>query len=288
MRPGEGLIVRLNHALDVAQASTPLRFTVTGALSGAHAGVTLVAPDSRTVLFRPATRFAWGERVDVGIESAAPLAPDEAGVRAALSFTIARERAPAAPRRAASSTDPLDWLRGGRALLPLRAATADTLPDGYPTMTVHLYGTPAPGRLFMSSFPLGPQGTPFLIIAGNAGGPVYSRAMPLFCTDFKVQPDGRLTYFDTNAEKFYAMDSSYAVIDSFQCGNDFYTDLHELRLLPNGHAVLMGIDQEIVDMSAVVAGGNPAAAVSGLVIQELDQAKNVVFQWRSWDHFQIT
>jgi len=37
-----------------------------------------------------------------------------------------------------------------------------------------------------------------------------------------------------------------------------------------------------------VEGGNPNAVVVGLVIQELDQEKDVVFQWRSWDHFQIT
>jgi hypothetical protein len=41
-------------------------------------------------------------------------------------------------------------------------------------------------------------------------------------------------------------------------------------------------------MSAIVPGGHPNATVIGLVIQELDESKNVVFQWRSWDHFQIT
>jgi len=41
-------------------------------------------------------------------------------------------------------------------------------------------------------------------------------------------------------------------------------------------------------MSVVVPGGNPNATVIGLVIQELDENKNVVFQWRSWDHIAIT
>ena len=26
----------------------------------------------------------------------------------------------------------------------------------------------------------------------------------------------------------------------------------------------------------------------GLIIQEIDENKNVVFQWRSWDHMEIT
>jgi len=39
-----------------------------------------------------------------------------------------------------------------------------------------------------------------------------------------------------------------------------------------------------VDMSQVVSNGNPAALVSGAVLQELDGQRNVVFQWRSWDY----
>src|SRR5262245_47329771 len=50
----------------------------------------------------------------------------------------------------------------------------------------------------------------------------------------------------------------------------------------------MSYDPQIVDMSALTKGGRSDAIVIGLIIQELDQEKNVVFQWRSWDHFQIT
>ena len=41
-------------------------------------------------------------------------------------------------------------------------------------------------------------------------------------------------------------------------------------------------------MDSIVPGGNPNAIVTGLIIQEIDTNKNVVFQWRSWDHFAIT
>jgi hypothetical protein len=59
-------------------------------------------------------------------------------------------------------------------------------------------------------------------------------------------------------------------------------------LLKNGHVLLMSYDARTVAMDAIVPGGSPAATVLGLIIQELDQAKNVVFQWRSWDHIPIT
>ena len=35
----------------------------------------------------------------------------------------------------------------------------------------------------------------------------------------------------------------------------------------------------------LVNGGYPNALVSGGVVQELDTDRNVVFQWRTWDHY---
>ena len=287
VRAGTGLIVRFDRELSPDAAGSAIFFRVTGSRSGPHEGVTTLARDRQTVLFHPARAFEWGETVDVTLESATPLDPGALGSRPRLSFSIAAVPPPAPIPAVSPEFDPLLALTG-RPEGAAPTATETSPPPDLPVIASTLYGIPAPGLIFMSSFPLGSPGTPYLLIADNAGGLVFARPAPRFCTDFKVQPDGRLTYFDTNTTKFYAMDSSYAVVDSFQCGDDFYTDLHELRLIPNGHALLMGIDLEIVDMSVVVPGGNPAARVSGLVVQELDQDKNVVFQWRSWDHFQIT
>ena len=94
-----------------------------------------------------------------------------------------------------------------------------------------------------------------------------------------MQPDGRLTYFDSAAGRFYALNARYDVVDSFTCGNGYSTDAHDLALLPNGHAVLMSYDRQIMDLSQVVPGGRIDARVVGLIIQELDRDKNVVFQW---------
>ncbi len=49
----------------------------------------------------------------------------------------------------------------------------------------------------------------------------------------------------------------------------------------------MSYDPQMVDMSKIVPGGNPNATVTGLIVQEIDENKNVVFQWRSWDHFKL-
>jgi hypothetical protein len=103
-----------------------------------------------------------------------------------------------------------------------------------------------------------------------------------------MQVDGRLSYFDRASGAHIVLDSTYAVVDSFRCGNGYTTDFHDFVILPNGHALLMSYDPQVMDMSQIVPKGSPTAVVFGLVIQELDRNKEVIFQWRSWDHFQIT
>ncbi len=74
----------------------------------------------------------------------------------------------------------------------------------------------------------------------------------------------------------------------FNAATAIKADAHDYLLLPNGHALLFANDVEPVDMSQVVPGGNPDASVTGLVVQELDASKNVIFQWRTWDYLPIT
>src|SRR5260370_13960285 len=163
-----------------------------------------------------------------------------------------------------------------------------TFPHDFPayTVTVPASGT-ALGLLFPAPFSLG-AGRSFNFIADDTGQPVYWQAMPpgIVAQDFKQQPNGSLTYFSSADHQFHALDNSYSETTTYQAGNGYLADLHDLQLLPNGHALLMIYDPEPYDTSAL--GGYVTATVAGLVIQELDTNKNVVFQWTSWAHFLIT
>jgi arylsulfotransferase ASST/ASPM-SPD-2-Hydin domain-containing protein len=127
-----------------------------------------------------------------------------------------------------------------------------------------------------------------MLILDNHAMPIYYRYLPSRPMDFKKLADGRLVYFDTAPKVYYAMNTMYAVVDSFKMGNGYTTDFHDLQVLPGNHALLLAYDPQPVDMSVIVPGGDPDAVVTGLIIQEIDAAKNVIFQWRSWDHYQIT
>lgn len=162
------------------------------------------------------------------------------------------------------------------------------LPPELPAYELSVTGPTAPGNLFVADIRFG-GGTylTHLMIIGSDGLPVFHRQLPSAGYDFKVQ-GRRLTYFDGAAGAHFALDANHSIVDSYRCGNGYPSNSHELILLPDGHALFMSYDRQWVDMSAVVAGGDPNATVTGLIIQELDLEKDVVFQWRSWDHFQIT
>jgi hypothetical protein len=164
------------------------------------------------------------------------------------------------------------------------------VPSDFPDYAITVNDNPDnSGSLFLAAYVLQVAEYPhYLMILSNSGAPSFFMRRMQPCWDFKVQPNGLLTWYDSSIGGFLAMDSAYTVVDTFRAGNDYMTDMHELRILPNGHAFLMGGDPQQVDMSQIVPDGNPHAIVNGLIIQELDAFHQVIFQWRSWDHFQIT
>jgi hypothetical protein len=164
----------------------------------------------------------------------------------------------------------------------------DTLPSDFPTFQIQVFDNPAAGKIFMCPFLRGTPRYTYLTILDENMTPLYYSRRPESMNDFKLQPNGLMTFFDTRTRCFYAMNSAYVIIDSFRCANGYVTDGHDFQILTNGHAFLMSYDIQVVDMSVIVPGGNPAAMVSGVVIQELDENKQLVFEWSSWDHFAIT
>lgn len=162
-------------------------------------------------------------------------------------------------------------------------------PDELPQLSVTVNNSPAPGKIFMSNFPFGAvPNTPHLLIAENDGRIYTGLKLGANVIDFKKAENGNLVFFNTDTRKYYELEEEYQLIDSFYCGNGYITDGHELRILNNRHALLMSYDTQTVDMSQIISGGDPNCIVTGLIIQEIDENKNVVFQWRSWDYIPIT
>ncbi|HEY9151675.1 MAG TPA: aryl-sulfate sulfotransferase [Anaerolineales bacterium] len=262
-----------------------LKFTIQGSISGAHLGQTILADDQKTVIFKPTNPFTPGEQVTVNINSL-HLDPQTIYPAISYNFTVAINQQPGTPGSGELAAPPLPPY-------PPRSAYPNflTVPQDIPHYTITTTTTnPAEGYIFVAPFywTKAKIGS-YLLILNDQGQLVYyqSVADALDAWDFKKQPNGLLSYYDQKTSTFYLMNSHYQVVNSYQAGNGYFADLHDLQVLPNGNVLLMAYDAETIDMSKIVEGGKNNATVTGLIIQELDPSKNVIFEWRSWDHFSI-
>ena len=117
---------------------------------------------------------------------------------------------------------------------------------------------------------------------------LYSQEMGMKGWDFKVNYNNKLSYFDRASKGWFIMDSLQNEVDSVYCQNGYTADNHDFLALENGNYVLFAYDKQPYAMDTVVAGGDPNAMIEGLIIQELDANHNLVFEWKSWDHFHVT
>ncbi len=276
---GATIVVRYGPTLS-DQNISQVKFDVQGSVSGAHSGQTILADDHQTVIFKPGQPFTPGEQVKVDV-SGLNLDAQHDYRPLSYTFSVATNQKPGSPgssNTAPPTNSPKSAFAGFL-----------TLPQDIPHYTVSKTSPDSgEGDIFVSPFywTKSTVGS-YLLILNNQGQIVYyqSVADALSAFDFKVQPNGSLSYFDQKDSTYYVMDSHYRVVDTYQAGNGYVADLHDLQILPNGDALLMAYDAETVDMSKVVNGGKKDATVTGLIIQELDPSKNVIFEWRSWDHF---
>lgn len=276
------IVVRYGPVLS-NQNLDDLKFVIQGSKSGLHIGQTILADDHKTVIFKPADPFIPGEQVTVNVNSL-HLDSQTSYPPLSYTFTVATNQQPGSPGSNELSAPPIP---SG----PPRSAFPGflTVPQDIPHyMITTTESNPEEGDIFVSPFywTKAKIGS-YLLILNDQGQLVYyqSVADALDAWDFKEQPNGLLSYYDQKSSTFYLMNSHYQVVGNYQAGDGYTADLHDLQILPNGNALLMVYDNETVDMSKIVSGGNQNATVTGLIIQELDPSRNVIFEWRSWDHF---
>jgi hypothetical protein len=134
------------------------------------------------------------------------------------------------------------------------------------------------------------------IIMDKNGEIVYIKTSAPAGIDFKVHPNKKISYvhavIGNPAElKFIIMDSTFFVKDTIQCKNGALTDAHELLILPNGHYLLFGFVNRVMNLSSYYwfnGNGSPGSSTANVkcgIIQELDENKNLVFSWNSADHY---
>jgi Arylsulfotransferase (ASST)/Secretion system C-terminal sorting domain len=286
------IIIRYNSDLDLNTISER-NFKITGSKSGQHSFHFIQTDGRNTIILKPDLNFSAGEIIHVSMLKRLSNVNSELISPYEFEFTISDSKVRSNHKKRIPYEQELKNSQSNNRFYNQNNVSpvfqSDSIPLDFPQITILRKYENAPGYIFLSNFRFGPgQNTPYLMILDNNGHPILYKKMHLACFDFKAQLNNVFTYFDGEKGKFYSTTPNFSVTDSFYCGNGYSTDVHELLLLPDQHAYLMSYDSQHVDMSQIIPGGDTNAVVSGLIIQEIDENKNVIFQWRSWDHFQIT
>ncbi|MBN1974782.1 MAG: aryl-sulfate sulfotransferase [Sedimentisphaerales bacterium] len=181
-------------------------------------------------------------------------------------------------------------------IISFKAASAElgipgSLTPNFPHVTTNIYDSNAVGEGYIfltAASDINGVGN-HLMILNNDGTPYFYKDMgEIHAYDFKVQPNGLMTFAQSHDCNSYTGDSfavhkvmnhDFDVIDSFQMGNGYIADYRDFKILPNGHALLFGNYLTEIDINEPFEVCDPNAAICGAVVQELDVFKNVVFQW---------
>jgi hypothetical protein len=167
----------------------------------------------------------------------------------------------------------------------------DSLPEDFTAIHAEVFSEPPTDEYiffaFMKAWSIYPDITPYLVIADNYGTPVFYRRFTSDVMDFKLQPNGMLSYHDSELKMHILMDSAYRAIDTISYIG-YPIDFHDFHILENGNYLLLGAELRLVDMDTVIEGGHQDVTVMGTNIQIQDNAENLLFEWSAWDHLLIT
>jgi len=258
---------------------------VKGKQSGSHSYKIIFSKDRETVIIKPNQFFEHDEWVNISIS-------DENGDNI-LDFSFKIEPEPVGPEWAITSENEIINLSELREQnkkdrfdeVPLNASS---LPADLYVPQILFKDNPTPGYIFITNRTRETGFNFYMQILTNQGQPVfYKRTAGSYSNDFKVCAPGKLSYHDLGQTAVFVMDTSYKIIDTVRCGNGYSINNHDIQFLPNGHILCFAWKTIYTKMDTIVAGGNPKAAVIWSIVQELDEDKNVIFEWRSWEHLDI-
>jgi len=291
LHPEENIIIRQGEILNELSLNEFNRIEVIGSHGIKHKGKLILSSDLKTLIFDPALPFTPGEEVTVKYNGGIKTLKGNELMPIEFSFRVSEKLIEYDSQPLLEETNDTGIFRNHKinnnVSKFVKPAKNINVPEDFPQISVTVSNNPAPGYIFLNPKEEDVFAVGYLMILDNGGVPIYYLKTSSRKSPFQLQHNGSLTFWNNDANKFLEMDSSYSVIDSFSCIN-FGTDFHDLHLFPNGHSLLMGVYWRTVRMDTIVAGGDSAANVLEFVIQEQDDNKNVIFQWRTQDHFQIT
>ncbi|MGH3859324.1 arylsulfotransferase family protein [Actinokineospora sp.] len=173
---------------------------------------------------------------------------------------------------------------GGVGRSELLHVTTDTLPSDLPRYAAG-GADPSPGYLVFAAGGYG-------LAIDNTGRIVWYVRLPDPATlNFQPQPTGRyytrpIAADQGNPAPWLEIDPLGRVTRTLGCARGLVPRFHDLIAVPDGSYWVMCDETRTIDLSAV--GGVAGAQVTGTVIQHMSAAGGLLFEWRPFEHFEIT
>jgi len=257
---------------------------VVGSRSGVHAGRLEAYSTGTGESFLPVHPFIAGEQVTVH----ALLRTGGSRARAAsTTFTIAH--------RAIFSTKEFP-VQKGEASAVQHYSSAPTLTPSTVTVTTPSKPGATPGDFFLA--PYQGEGTPGPMIVDQSGNLVWFHPLPagIESTDFSVQQyegkpvlvwwQGRILEVGFGQGEQVLYNTAYQQIATIRAGNGYRSDLHEIRLTPEGTAWVDVFDP--VDMNLRAEGGTANDILTDSVVAELYiKTGLVMWEWHALGHIPV-
>jgi hypothetical protein len=142
---------------------------------------------------------------------------------------------------------------------------------------------PSPGYVLFSTGTYG-------VVIDNTGRVVwYVRFGDQPSLNFQAQPNGRYVarpFTPDPSDGVLEFDPLGSITRRLGCARGLRPRFHDVLVQPDGAYWLMCDETRVMDLTGV--GGIPAAAVTGTVVQHIDAAGGLAFEWSPFDHFEIT
>lgn len=133
------------------------------------------------------------------------------------------------------------------------------------------------------------------MVLDNDGNPVFRKQVER-TFNFGLAPNGLRYYYhfsEVGLGRGSAQNGIYRMLDlsgeivrEYTAQGDLPTQGHEFVPLDNGHVLMLSQPVHVRDLTEY--GGHPEALVAEVVVQELDEDNNIVFEWNSWEHVELT
>ncbi len=290
INPEHSIIIRDGRLIDAATIKDNL-FSVFGSKSGVHTFKTVFSPDHKTIILYPNKPFSYSEQVTVTV--VAGLRTIDAKKVDGCMFTFSIEPEYTAEQKAdflkvkdmVMAEDQKKW----GSPVQENEDNEGGLRDFTGTLSIVNNTAPSDGLIFYDAWSANFGGSKYdgYVITNNNGDSIFQSSKIQYCFDFDVNPNGYLSAY--NNGHFDVLDSNMTIVDSYYPGNGRTADPHEFTMYPDGHAFMVAEETHFVDMDDYTNGQyHQNATLMTTIIQEFDEDKNVIFEWRAWDHIEVT